>query len=91
MTDIQEYLVNTHKVYVEVNEDRMADGTLLPRSFVWEDGRRYTIDKIIDIRPAASLKAGGVGLRYTVAVRQKEAYMFLEEDHEVYRWFMERK
>jgi len=91
MTELQEYLINDDKVYVEVNEDRKSDGTVLPRSFVWEDGRRYTVDKITDVRPAASLKAGGAGLRYTVLVRQKEVFMFLEEDHEVYRWFMERK
>jgi len=91
MAELQDYLVNTYKVYVEVNEDHKEDGTILPRSFVWEDGRRYTIDKIIDVRPAASLKAGGAGLRYTVAVLQKEVYMFLEEDREVFRWFMERK
>ena len=88
---MQDYLVNDYKVYVDVNEDHKADGTILPLSFVWEDGRRYTVDKIIDVRPAASLKAGGAGLRYTVLVRQKEAYMFLEEDHDVFRWFMERK
>ena len=35
------------------------DGTVLPRSFVWEDGERYTIDRVLHIVPAASLKVGG--------------------------------
>ncbi len=69
----------------------MPDGSIHPRSFVWEDGRRYRVDRIKDIRPAASLKAGGAGMRYTVLVHGKETYMFLEEDHGMDRWFMERK
>ena len=89
--ELQEYLKNDYKVYVEVNIDHMADGTISPRSLVWEDGQRYSVDKVIDIRPAASLKAGGVGLRYTVKIRNREVFLFLEEDHGVDRWFMERK
>ena len=89
--DLPEYLINDFKVYVEVNEDHKTDGTILPRSFLWEDGRRYAIDRIIDIRPAVSTKAGGAGLRYTVAVRQREVFMFLEESRDIRRWFMERR
>ncbi|MEG6571714.1 hypothetical protein V6C21_04270 [[Clostridium] cellulosi] len=75
------------KVYVAVNADFTADGKVLPRSFTWEDGRNYEVDRIIDIRPAASLKAGGCGIRYTCRIQGKEAYMFLEGN----RWFMEGK
>jgi len=89
--DLQEYLINDFKVYVEVNEDHKADGTILPRSFLWEDGKRYAIDRVIDIRPAVSTKAGGIGLRYTVAVRHREVFMFLEESRDIRRWFMERR
>ena len=91
MTELEYYLENDSKVYVEVNVDHKADGTVLPRSFIWEDGHQYTVDSVKDIRPAASLKAGGAGIRYTVMVRNKEKYMFLEEDHGASRWFMERK
>jgi len=89
--DLQELLKNDYKVYVEVNADHKEDGTIHPRSFVWEDGNRYNVDRVIDIRPAASLKAGGAGLRYTVQIRRKDVFMFLEESHGVNRWFMERK
>lgn len=87
----QDYLQNDYKVYVEVNVDHKADGSIFPRSFIWENGNRYSVDKVIDVRPAASLKAGGAGLRYTVCSCNKEVFMFLEEDHGVDRWFMERK
>jgi hypothetical protein len=89
--ELQDYLQNDFKVYVAVNEDRDIDGTVLPRSFVWEDGERYEVDRVLDIRPAASLKAGGCGLRYTVSIGRHQRYMFLEEERGVSRWFMERK
>ena len=82
---------NDCKVYVDVNENRFKDGRVVPLSFIWEDGRHYKIDKVTDIRPAASLKAGGAGLRYTIRVRDRETYLFLEEDKVGAKWFMERK
>jgi hypothetical protein len=89
--DYREYMGNDEKVYIDVNENRTKDGQLVPLSFVWEDGVRYEVDAVIDVRPAASLKAGGVGLRYTVRIRGLERFMFLEDEHGASRWFMERK
>ncbi|MDR1065339.1 MAG: hypothetical protein LBL25_03120 [Oscillospiraceae bacterium] len=79
------------KVYVDVTERRLKDGGLIPLSFVWEDGVEYTVDGILDARPAASLKAGGMGLRFTVRVKRRETFMYLEEERGLCRWFMERK
>jgi hypothetical protein len=89
--ELSELLFNDRKVYVEVNENRMADGNLIPLSFVWEDGSRYDIDKIADVRPAASLKAGGTGMRYTILVGNRRAFLFYEQDAGRGRWFMERR
>jgi hypothetical protein len=86
-----DYMDSDRNVYVEVNKDRQRNGQLVPLSFVWEDGTRYEIDKVLDIRPAASLKAGGAGIRYTVKVRNKEICMYLEEERGAARWFMERR
>ena len=49
------------KVYVNVMAEFTKDGRLLPKSFIWKDGHIYEIQKVTDIRRAASLKAGGVG------------------------------
>ena len=95
MADLEELLKNDDKVYVRVNEDRMPDGTLLLNHFYWEDGRKCIINRVTDIRPSHSTKAGGFGIRYTVdfsiegedAPRSYTKYLFLEED----RWFMERE
>ena len=85
--NVAEYLVNDHKVYVDVIEERRKDGFIRPLRLVWEDGTEYTVDRVIAACPGHSLKAGGYGIRYTVEINGKRKYMFLEED----KWFMERK
>lgn len=69
----------------------MPDGSLRPRSIVWEDGTRYEIDRVVDVQRRASLKAGGLGLRYTVEMGRHTRYLWLEEDGGTLRWFVERK
>lgn len=75
------------KVYVAVDARFEPDGKLLPLKVTWEDGRDYEIDQVLDIRRAASLKAGGAGVRYTVRIGRSQTYLFLEEN----RWFVERR
>ena len=84
------------KVYVAVKADFAADGTLLPRVITWEDGEKFAIDKIIDIRQAAAMKAGGQGDRYTIMVHGKQSYLFFERStnltgNNIGRWFVERR
>ncbi len=75
------------KVYVAVNARFETDGRIMPLSITWEDGREFVIDRVLDVRKAASLKAGGAGTRYRVRIGYAETYLFLEE----YRWFVERR
>lgn len=75
------------KVYVEVIVRYRIDGAVLPLAIVWEDGHKYEIDKVKDVRKAASLKVGGVGYRYTVVIQGKEKYLFFETTEN--KWFVE--
>ena len=43
------------KVYVAVKADFAADGTMFPRIITWEDGEKYEIDRVSDIRQAPAL------------------------------------
>ena len=84
------------KVYVEVVASFREDGLLLPREIVWEDGHRYEIDRVIDIRPAVSAKVGEQGDRYTVSITGKQKYLFFERSADISgqnlgRWFIEAK
>jgi hypothetical protein len=35
---------------------------------IWPDGRKFGIDTVLDIRKAASHRAGGTGARYTCEI-----------------------
>ena len=75
------------KVFIKVNATFDPEGQIIPNFFEWEDGRTFKIDEILDIRRAASIKVGGVGLRYTCMVSGKQAYLFFEDN----KWFIEAK
>ena len=84
------------KVYVDVQVDFRKDGVMLPRVITWEDGMKYEIDRVSDIRPAAALRAGGQGDRYTVWVNGQQSYLFFERStnltgNVIGRWFVERR
>ena len=84
------------KVYVDVDASFRQDGFMIPKSLVWEDGTRYIIDKVTDIRQAAAMKAGGQGDRYTIIINGKQSYLFFERSTNIFgnvigRWFVERK
>jgi len=78
---------NPDKIYVQVEATFYPDGRIEPKSFLWDDGRHFDIERVTDVRRAASLKAGGIGMRYTCKVLGRTAYLYREED----KWFMERR
>ena len=66
------------KTYVNVMVIYDQDGNVTPLSIEWEDGRIYEIDQVLDVRKAASTKAGGVGLRYTFKIGRSITYIFFD-------------
>ena len=72
------------KNYVEVTAVFDIDGNIIPKEVKIEGGR-YEVDRVMDIRPAASLESGGAGIRYKCMIAGRETYLFLEET----RWFLE--
>jgi hypothetical protein len=84
------------KVYVNVTAVFSSDGKIKPLSLTWEDGHEYFIDRILDVRPSAAMKAGGQGDRYTIRTRGKDSFLFFERsaksgDLSLGRWFVERR
>ena len=87
---------NNIKVYVAVKADFREDGIMLPRVITWENGDEYEIDRILDIRQAAAMKAGGQGDRYTVRIKGQQSYLFFERNpnqtgNNIGRWCVERR
>ena len=67
------------KVYVDVTAEFSKEGVLTPKSFIWKDGSVYEIQRVKDMRRAASMKAGGVGMRYTCVIEGQDKYLFYED------------
>ena len=74
------------KVYVDVTAEFSKEGVLTPKSFIWKDGKVYEIQRVKDMRRAASMKAGGVGMRYTCVIEGQDKYLFYEDNN---MWFVE--
>ena len=88
--------MNPLKVYVSVTTVFDQKGRMYPKQIHWPDGRVFDVDRVFDVRPAASLKVGGQGDRYTIQVRGRQSYLYFEktsDDRNVNfgRWFVEAK
>ena len=73
------------KRYVVVEARFDEGGGMRPLCVVWEDGRRFSVVRVMEVRRAASLKAGGTGLRYRCLIGGRDRYLFFEDP----RWFVE--
>lgn len=85
-----------YKVYVAVDVEHTVEGKMCPRVIRWEDGRRYEIDRVKNMRPSYAAKAGGQGDRYTILVKGIETYLYFERSTNltgevIGRWFVERR
>ena len=89
-------LDHTIKTYVQVDVEFDDNGIMRPRRILWEDGRYFEIDKVLDIRSASAAKAGGQGDRYTIRLSGQTTFLFFEHNTDygssvLGRWFVERK
>lgn len=75
-----------YKIYVNVNVEFSKEGKLIPRSIIWDDGTIFEIQKVTDVRRAASRLAGETGIRYTIYVEGFEKHLYYGNNH---RWFVE--
>ena len=75
------------RAYVRVLVDVDEVGRMRPIKIFWEDGRDFAVERLLDVRWAASAKAGGQGMRYTCRVKGREVFLF--EDNG--RWFVEAR
>ncbi len=74
------------KTFIKVTAEHDESGHIKPLVLTWNDGRKFEIDRVLDVRQAPSLKGGGLGIRYTCRIRGKEVYLFCDEG----KWFVEK-
>lgn len=77
------------KQYVDVVALMHSDGRVTPQTIVWDDGRRFDVDRVYGCRQAHSLKVGGSGMRYEVRVGGHVTYLWYDDYRRA--WFVEAK
>lgn len=86
---------NIDKIYVDVDLRHEKSSKKIPHTIYYEKKNgeiiSIVVTKVLDQRPAAAQKAGGVGTRYTCLLegRALPTYLFLEKTTD--SWFVERK
>lgn len=73
-----------YKRYIDVVTMINKSGELTPLMLVWDNGVKYKIDKVVEVRNAAS-QVGGCGILYRCQVGGVERNLFFERN----RWFIE--
>lgn len=74
------------KIELDIIVEHKKDGRAVPKTILWNDGRKFSIDKVLDVRQAAALRCGGIGTRYICKICGKEVAIFDEEG----KWFIEK-
>ena len=77
---------NPCKAQVEAEALCKGQEYVEPVLFIWEDGRRFSVEKTLRVGKGHSAKAGIVGIRYDIVVRGQPARLYRDND----LWFMER-
>lgn len=80
-------MTEREKRYVPVVVRFDREGRLRPLVIELDEERRYSVDRVLDVRRAACESVGGVGERYTCLVRGKECLLWFEKG----RWFVALK
>ena len=68
------------------NKDERIKGVIKPVLLIHTDGRQYLIDEVSEPVKCASIKSGGIGLRYTCRIRNCFLYLYLDNNI----WFYEK-
>ena len=80
-------MVSYEKVYVAMILRISEDGKMSPLAVEWENGQRYDITKIIDVRQAPPRHVGASQtIRYTVDIAGSRRELY----HEGEKWFVEK-
>lgn len=67
------------KCYVEVIAHFSDEGNITPLEIILDSGARFKVDRLIERRPAPSLKCGGYGMRYTVMISGKPHFLWQDD------------
>lgn len=66
------------KVILDVIVKQTKEGKSIPLAIFWEDGRKFEIDRVFEMKKAASLKVGGYGFRYKCRIKNQIIFLWFD-------------
>lgn len=79
--------MNYRKIPVEVVVKFSAEGGMRPLYLVWQDGRKFYVDRVKYCERAPAHVSAVLPVRYTCMIGGKEKQIFYEQESE--SWFVE--
>ena len=73
------------KEYIKVCAVFTKDGKIVPKSFLYSDGNKYKIDRIIDVKNRKASKSGGSGMCYELVIQGQTKYLYMDDN----KWYIE--
>lgn len=93
---MNENVIPMKKIFVSVKVVFDSDGVMTPRTVIWGDGRRFEIDRIVDVTYTDARRTGAPGQRYRIRIGGRESFLYFEKGTIAHPsspgiWFVERK
>lgn len=77
------------KIYVCVAVEFSVDGRMKPLYVEWENGTRYYIDRVYDIKYAPAAVGAEIPVRFTCEISGYTKYLYYEDT--LKKWFVEKE
>lgn len=77
------------KIYITVGAEFSPDGNIKPTYLIWQDGRKFEIDKVGEVRYASARVGAELPIRFTCEICGAVKYLYYEET--LRKWFVERE
>ena len=74
------------RTYVSITALHDTEGNIIPLILHWPDGRKFEIDKLLNVKPAPTV-GSGIGKKYRCRIAGKEVNLFC--DNLDGKWYVE--
>ena len=74
------------RVYIDVVTEPFGRNNVIPREVIWQDGRHFSVDRVLSAMQSTVMLTGGVGTRYACEIRGKRRDLCFEQRNQ---WFVE--
>ena len=79
--------VKNNPEYVTMYIEVLPEGQVVPLSILWKDGRKFTVEQIINIKNNSPVRSGGRATKYTLIIQGQTRDFFVDDG----KWFVETR